>query len=453
MPLARLDRRGGRLVWTSAATVWTCWQITSGRATIVSCSNPPKAAARAPGPDPRVPDPDLHVDSDRVPFTRRRYRHATTRAHHQEGDGTRQRRRPRPRDGVHRRLRQPPRSLLAGQQLRDRRRRQPQGRRRRRRRSTGRTSPRSGPRTRSTAPATTPTRAASRRTRSVPGETTGIIPQQQERPAAPSTSTRRPAAGDPSGLPEPGLEPGLRPERHDADGLRVQPVQHQLRVSGPNKVRTAGDLLIEYAIDQGGARADITGRTWTGTAGGRRRTSTCPRPTCGGNPCAAGTINTSPIPAAESDGLITTGSQAGPHVRRGADRPAADLPGGQVRVVRQRDAEEPVLGLLHLAAEGLHRRRSASTCTNCGKVIIRKQTDPGRGPEHDPVRLHQDLRHRPRVGEHVHADRRRSARRTPTCSSAAATPSTEDVIPANWAFASLDCSASTGVTPTITARR
>src|SRR5262245_27432746 len=29
----------------------------------------------------------------------------------------------------------------------------------------------------------------------------------------------------------------------------------------PNKVRTAGDLLIEYAIDQGGARADITART------------------------------------------------------------------------------------------------------------------------------------------------------------------------------------------------
>jgi hypothetical protein len=38
--------------------------------------------------------------------------------------------------------------------------------------------------------------------------------------------------------------------------------------SGPNKVRTAGDLLIEYAIDQGGSRADITARTWTGTAWG-----------------------------------------------------------------------------------------------------------------------------------------------------------------------------------------
>ena len=31
--------------------------------------------------------------------------------------------------------------------------------------------------------------------------------------------------------------------------------------NGPNKVRTAGDLLIEYLIDQGGARADITART------------------------------------------------------------------------------------------------------------------------------------------------------------------------------------------------
>ena len=43
---------------------------------------------------------------------------------------------------------------------------------------------------------------------------------------------------------------------------------------GPNVVRTAGDLLIEYAIDQGGSRADITGRTWTGTAWGPARIST-----------------------------------------------------------------------------------------------------------------------------------------------------------------------------------
>src|SRR5215216_6396206 len=72
--------------------------------------------------------------------------------------------------------------------------------------------------------------------------------------------------------------------------------------SGPNVVRTVGDLLIEYSIDQGGSRADITGRTWTGTAWGAPQdldSSTA----CGGGPCATGTINSSPIPAADSDGL------------------------------------------------------------------------------------------------------------------------------------------------------
>jgi hypothetical protein len=79
--------------------------------------------------------------------------------------------------------------------------------------------------------------------------------------------------------------------------------------SGPNVVRTAGDLLIEYSIDQGGSRADITARTWTGTAWGAPADLDVPSPTCGNAPCAAGTINTSPIPAAESDGLLLAGQK------------------------------------------------------------------------------------------------------------------------------------------------
>jgi hypothetical protein len=56
---------------------------------------------------------------------------------------------------------------------------------------------------------------------------------------------------------------------------------------GPNVVRTEGDLLIEYAIDQGGAVANITARTWTGSAWG----------TAVGLPNdAIGTINLVPIP-------------------------------------------------------------------------------------------------------------------------------------------------------------
>ena len=72
---------------------------------------------------------------------------------------------------------------------------------------------------------------------------------------------------------------------------------------GPNVERTEGDLLIEYAIDQGGAQANISGRFWTGTEWGPSIDLDAPNDACGGDPCAVGTINQSVIPAAESDGL------------------------------------------------------------------------------------------------------------------------------------------------------
>jgi len=74
---------------------------------------------------------------------------------------------------------------------------------------------------------------------------------------------------------------------------------------GPNVERTDGDLLVEYAIDQGGARASITGRFWDGSAGewGPVVDLDAPNPLCDDNPCAVGTINQSVIPANEADGL------------------------------------------------------------------------------------------------------------------------------------------------------
>jgi hypothetical protein len=72
--------------------------------------------------------------------------------------------------------------------------------------------------------------------------------------------------------------------------------------TGPNVQRTAGDLLIEYAIDQGGARAEISGRFWTGTAWGASL-DLDDGTDCDGGPCAVGTISQTEIIAADSDGL------------------------------------------------------------------------------------------------------------------------------------------------------
>lgn len=85
----------------------------------------------------------------------------------------------------------------------------------------------------------------------------------------------------------------------------------------PNKVRTGDgdggpavdDVLIEYAITQGGATASITKRDWTGSAWDEATPLTDNSPICDGKPCAVGTINTTPIAAADSDGLIESGSK------------------------------------------------------------------------------------------------------------------------------------------------
>jgi uncharacterized surface anchored protein len=66
--------------------------------------------------------------------------------------------------------------------------------------------------------------------------------------------------------------------------------------NGITPVRTAGDLLITYDLSNGGVNPTLSKRTWTGSAWG---TSTA----LVGGTNASGSINTSAIPAADSDGL------------------------------------------------------------------------------------------------------------------------------------------------------
>jgi hypothetical protein len=135
--------------------------------------------------------------------------------------------------------------------------------------------------------------------------------------------------------------------------------------SGPNVVRTVGDLLIEYAIDQGGAVATISAREWTGSEWGP------PIPLPGQ---AIGTINLVPIPAAETDGLSTD-----PLAARTFGEMSLDLDfifdegscesfGSAMLKSRSSDAFNSQL-------KDFIRPISVNI-TNCGNVIIRKQTDP-----------------------------------------------------------------------------
>lgn len=69
-----------------------------------------------------------------------------------------------------------------------------------------------------------------------------------------------------------------------------------LSSNGVTPVRTAGDLLIIYDLSQGGTHPTLSLRSWTGSAWG-------PASDLTSSGTATGSINTSSIPAGESDGL------------------------------------------------------------------------------------------------------------------------------------------------------
>jgi hypothetical protein len=215
-----------------------------------------------------------------------------------------------------------------------------------------------------------------------------------------------------------------------------------LCANGVNHVRTVDDLLIEYRLEQGGATATIKVREWTGSAWGAAvdLTSLVPQQ-------AAGTINSSSIPAAESDGLISTGS------------------------ISPRTFGEAQLDLDFVFDEGkcesfgsafLKSRASDSftsqlkdfikpvpvNITNCGKVIIRKQTDPDEDPNTTQFGYTKSFSTDPSTGNTFQLTDDGVQTFTNVLFGTGYTV-VEDVIPSGWDFANVDCSASTGVTPSI----
>jgi hypothetical protein len=213
--------------------------------------------------------------------------------------------------------------------------------------------------------------------------------------------------------------------------------------SGPNVIRTEGDLLIEYAIDQGGSRADISGRFWTGTAWGAP-VDLDSGTACGGSPCAVGTINnTAAIPAAESDGLgdkgLRTFGEAQIDLELIFDENECTSFGSAMLKSRSSDSFTSQLKDFI--------RPIPIDLQNCGNVIIRKQTDPdgatesfGYTKDFDTDPTSADTFTLMDDGVQDYED---------TVLFGTGYTVTEDVIPAGWDFVNVDCSASSGVTPVI----
>ena len=217
--------------------------------------------------------------------------------------------------------------------------------------------------------------------------------------------------------------------------------------TGPNKVRTAGDLLIEYSIDQGGARADITGRTWTGSAWGPALDLDAPSDVCGGNPCATGTINSSPIPAAESDGIISSGSLAA----RTFGEAQLDL-----RLIFKADK------CTSFGSAMLKSRSSDSftsqlkdfirpvgiNLTNCGRVVIHKETIPDENPNTSTFGYTKTFGTDP-TSTNTFTLQDDGTRTFNGVLFGSGYSVVEDLLPSDYAFDHVDCGASVGVTPSI----
>jgi hypothetical protein len=213
-------------------------------------------------------------------------------------------------------------------------------------------------------------------------------------------------------------------------------------------VRTEGDLLIEYAIDQGGSRAEISGRFWNGTAWGNS-IDLDDGTGCGGGPCAVGTINQTTIPAADSDGLITSGSlqartfgEAQIDLRLIFDSDSCTSFGSAM--LKSRSSDSFTSQLKDFIAP------VPIDLNNCGRVIIRKQTLPDEDPNTTSFGYTKSFSTDPTSVNTFTLTDDGVKDYGATVLFGTGYTVTEDVIPSGWEFVSVDCSASTNVTPSIT---
>jgi hypothetical protein len=236
-----------------------------------------------------------------------------------------------------------------------------------------------------------------------------------------------------------------------------------LSANGVTPVRTAGDVLIQYDLSQGGTNPQLFASRWVTSGAGSQCEASNSTP-CWGTRVnltaagvATGSINTSPIPVAESDGLaididgdgtldpISTRTfgeaQVDLNALTGGGSPACAVFGSAYLKSRSSDsftaALKDFIAPLNLNLD------------NCGNVIIRKVTIPASDPATVQFGYTKSFPTDPATANTFTLGHGQSKNYGDDVIPGTGYTVVEDVIPANWAFTSIDCSASSGVTPTI----
>lgn len=135
--------------------------------------------------------------------------------------------------------------------------------------------------------------------------------------------------------------------------------------NGVNPVRTEGDLLIEYRLEQGGSVATLKARHWSGSAWDAATDLTAIS-------AATGTTNTSAISAANSDGLGALSARTFGEASISTDFlfDSGSCTAFGSAFVKSRSSDSFTSALKDFIAP------VPINLSNCGQVIIRKETDP-----------------------------------------------------------------------------
>jgi Prealbumin-like fold domain len=224
-----------------------------------------------------------------------------------------------------------------------------------------------------------------------------------------------------------------------------------LSANGVTPVRSEGDVLIQYDLSQGGTNPQLFASRWVTSGAGSQCEANNATP-CWGTRVnltaagvAAGSINTSPIPAAESDGL----GAMDPRTFGEAQVNLNALTGG--------GAVCAVFGSAYLKSRSSDSFNAelkdfiapeSIDIDQCASVIIRKVTIPPSDPAAVQFGYTKSINTESVTANTFTLGHGQSKEYNDVLFGSGYTV-VEDVIPANWAFTSIDCSASTGVTPTI----
>jgi hypothetical protein len=229
-----------------------------------------------------------------------------------------------------------------------------------------------------------------------------------------------------------------------------------LSANGVTPVRSAGDVLIQYDLSQGGTNPQLFLSRWV-TSGSSSQCEAANSTPCWSDRVnlsaagdATGSINTTAIPAAQSDGLGNVSARTFGEAQIDFDT----LTGGSGAscqsfagaYLKSRSSDSFTAAMKDfIAPAGLN-------LSNCGQVIIRKQTDPDKAvTDPDPTFGYTHNVNIEGTTDPTQFSLQDDGVKTISDVLQGSYTLTEDPAPASWEFVNVNCSASSGVTVDTTA--